>query len=140
MSRIAHNEGSSVDRVVAADRVRSALAGRHIRAKARVTRKPGVMNKLEARYSRHLDLLRLGGEVHAWKFEAITLKLAEKCRYNPDFVVILQSGEIECHETKGFRRDDAIVKLKVAASTFPWFVFRLVTWDGGAWKIEEIEA
>jgi hypothetical protein len=36
-------------------------------------------------------------------------------------------------ETKGFRRDDAMVKLKVAARLFPCFQFVLATRVRGVW-------
>lgn len=84
------------------------------------------MNGLEAAYAREvLEPLKLAGEVADYWFERLTFKLADDCRYTPDFVVQLAGGEIECHEVKGtFIRDDAKVKLKVAATMFP-FVFRL---------------
>jgi len=100
----------------------------------------GEMNKLERSYSQQLDLLRLAGDLQAWRYESITLRLADRCSYTPDFAVVMASGEIEFHETKGFMRDDALVKLKVAARTFPWFTFRLVRREKGAWQIEEIKA
>lgn len=97
------------------------------------------MNKLEKRYAQHLDLLRLAGEVAAWRFEAVTLRLAVDVRYSPDFLVILPGGELELHETKGFLRDDARIKLRTAARLFPWFVFRLIRQSkAGVWDIEEV--
>ena len=133
--------GSTTEGIRAADLVRSALSGRSVRAKARPVGQPSGMNKLEARYAQHLDLLQRAGQVAAWRFEVVTLKLAVDVRYTPDFLVILPGGELELHETKGFLRDDARVKLRVAARMFPWFVFRLVRWGkAGAWEIEGVEA
>ncbi len=92
----------------------------HARFCARGTRrKPGVMNKLEASYAQELERRKMEGEIEWWAYEAVTLKLADRCRYTPDFLVLLANGELECHETKGFMRDDARVKLKVAAEQFP---------------------
>jgi hypothetical protein len=55
-----------------------------------------------------------------------------------DFAVMTASGVLEMHEVKGFMTEDANVKLKVAASQYP-FVFRLVRKaKGGAWSITEI--
>jgi hypothetical protein len=51
------------------------------------------------------------------------------CRFN--------LGAVTFYETKGFMRDDAIVKIKTAAKQFPMFTFVLVTRkkksEGGAW-------
>lgn len=97
---------------------------------------PSDMNKTEAAYDAHL--WRIRGTVVAWHaFEAITFKLAKNTRYTPDFVVQRTSGAIELHEVKGFWRDDARVKIKVAASLYP-FRFIAVTKDkAGGWKVEE---
>jgi hypothetical protein len=77
------------------------------------------MNKTEARYAEQLQLRLLAGEVAWFAYEALTLKLAPDTRYTPDFVVMLSDGTLECHEVKGFFRDDAKVKVKVAAEKFP---------------------
>jgi hypothetical protein len=74
--------------------------------------------------------------------QEITLKIANGCRYTPDFVSwrVLPNGlvHISAYEVKGFMRDDAAVKIKVAARTFPFITFHLVTRRNGAWKIETI--
>jgi len=49
---------------------------------------------------------------------------------------MLATGDIECHEVKGFWRDDARVKIRVAASLYP-FRFVAVTKTKGGWDIEE---
>jgi hypothetical protein len=43
-------------------------------------------------------------------------------------------------ETKGFMRDDAAVKLKVAASMYPAFGWLLVTRDKWGWEVREVAA
>ncbi len=40
------------------------------------------------------------------------------------------------HEVKGFMRDDAAVKLKVAAKMHPWWTFRLVKKSKKGWDIK----
>ena len=102
---------------------------------ARATNKPSAMNRTEARYAERLEILRRAGELQWWKYGAITLKLGDDCRYSPDFMVVLPNGEIEMHETKGFFRDDAKVKLRVAAAMFP-FRFWLVRLVKGRWEFE----
>lgn len=96
------------------------------------------MNKTESAYSTLLEARKRAGEIAWYCFEGITLKLAHDTRYTPDFVVMLASGELEMHETKGFMRDDARVKLHIAASTFP-FRFWLVRREKGEWNISRVK-
>ena len=88
-----------------------------------VKRSGQYASKLEARFAAHLDMRRAAGEVLWWQYEGITLRLGYRTSYTPDFIVQETSGEIVLYECKGFMRDDAAVKLKVAASLFP---FRIV--------------
>lgn len=101
---------------------------------------PGKMNKTEAAYALVLEARRQGGELKAWKYEPLRLILAPKTTYCPDFLVVTSDDEIELHEVKGFWRDDARVKIKVAATTFPWFRFIAVSKEpkkrGGGWRQE----
>ena len=97
--------------------------------------KAGQMNKTEQRYADHL-FARLAAKEIAWfKFEPMTLKLAEKTTYTPDFMVMQNDGRLEIHEVKGFWLDDARVKIKMAAELFP-FQFIGVQADGASWKYE----
>ena len=105
----------------------------------RVTKGADGMNKLERAYSLELENQRLAGLISSWKFEAMKLRLADRTTYSPDFFVVLPDGRMEHHETKGFMRDDAHVKLKVAASLFPMFTFRLVKRKAGAWIVTEVK-
>lgn len=106
--------------------------------------KSGTMNKTEAEYAKILEARRACGNVLWYRFEGVTLKLADNTRYTPDFIVMLDSGELEAHEVKGsmsFIQDDAKVKIKVAADIFP-FRFILVAprakKNGGGWETKEI--
>jgi hypothetical protein len=98
------------------------------------------MNRLEAAYAEYLEALRLEGQVSAWRFDVVKLRLADKTFLTPDFFVVLADGLCEFHETKGFMEEDANVKLKVAAELYPWFAFRLVTRKrkNDPWTIREI--
>ena len=96
------------------------------------------MNKLEAEYAQLLGLLKHGGSILDWRYEPIKLRLAHNTFYTPDFLVI-QSDGFEFHETKGFMRDDAAVKLKVAAQTYPWFTFILVQKSKSGFSYKTIE-
>jgi hypothetical protein len=111
--------------------ISSRAAGRHI---------PGEMNKTEAAYANEiLEIRKRAGEIIEYWFETVTLKLANGVRYTPDFFVRLKSNEYEFHEVKGFWRDDARVKIKVAAGLFPFQFFavqRQKKRDGGGWTVE----
>ncbi|MDR2219740.1 MAG: DUF1064 domain-containing protein [Methylobacillus sp.] len=98
--------------------------------------KSGQMNKTEAAYADHLELLRRAGEVLWYRFEGMKLRLADNTFYTPDFAVMLANRQLEAHEVKGFWRDDARVKIKVAAEMYP-FRFIAVTRKGKAWETEE---
>ena len=96
------------------------------------------MNKLEASFADVLDSRKANGEIALWKYESIKFILADRTTYTPDFFVMLPDGRIEFYETKGFMRDDANVKLKVAASMFCMFRFYLVKYDKKQWKITKV--
>jgi hypothetical protein len=101
------------------------------------------MNRLEKSYSEHLGLLQFGNVIHCWRYEKLKLKLAKKTWLTPDFLVIAGDGALEFHEVKGHWEDDARVKIKVAAETYPEFRFLAVTRAAknscSDWEYEEIE-
>lgn len=100
----------------------------------------GTLNKTEQAYATRLELLKAGGKVLWYGFEAIKLRLADNTFYTPDFAVLAEDGVMELHEVKGFWTDDARVKIKVAADKFP---FRFMAMkarsqkSGGGWEVEE---
>lgn len=94
------------------------------------------MNKTEQAYAAHLQKLKLAGEIFYYKFEPLKLRLAKNTYYTPDFMIIDNNRVIKFHEVKGFWRDDARVKIKVAAQAFPFFVFIAVQKFRGGWKFE----
>lgn len=98
--------------------------------------KAGKMNKTEAAYAKYLSALKEDGEILWYEFEPMNLKLADKCFYRVDFMVMVQSGQLECHEVKGFWTDDALVKIKTAAAKFP-FRFISVRFVKGKWEVRE---
>lgn len=83
----------------------------------------GTMNRTESAYAAHLELLKASGDVLWWKFEGLKFRLADKTFLTPDFVVMTRSGLIELHDVKGFLMEDANVKMKVAASMYPFEFF-----------------
>ena len=95
--------------------------------------KSGQMNKTEVAYAQHLELLKQAGEILWYGFEAWKFRLADNTFYSPDFLVLQKTGVIEAHEVKGFMRDDANVKIKVAANMHP-VKFILVKKAGKSWE------
>jgi hypothetical protein len=100
----------------------------------------GQMNGTEAAYAHHLDARQASREILRYWFEALTFRLADGCRYTPDFVVQMPDGMIEIHEVKGHWEDDALVKIKVAADLFPFrfiAVQKIAQKAGGGWAVRE---
>ena len=102
--------------------------------------KTGQLNKTEAEYEQLLRIRQSGGEIAWYRFEGIKLRLADNTFYSPDFAVMLTNGQMEMHEVKGYWRDDARAKIKIAADQYP---FRFIAVQkqakkrGGGWKVEE---
>lgn len=111
-----------------------------IKAKARLdsVTHDDKMNRLEAEWYQRLQLLIAAGEVDRIIYEGLKFRLADLTWYTPDFTVIMTDGSIEIHEIKGFRRDDALVKFKVAADQYPWIRWIMVEKrsraKGGGWN------
>lgn len=106
--------------------------------------KEGEMNRTEKAYSLFLEGEKRAGRVLAFWFESWKFKIAENaCWYTPDFIVLKANGDLEAHEVKGSPRifaDDAKVKVKVCASTYPIkmkVVFPKTKKSGGGWDVQE---
>lgn len=75
----------------------------------------------------------------------VALPLANGVKYKLDWLRVIRTDNgCDCigFEVKGVARSTGIVKIKVAASLYPWISFRLVTKrrkkDGGGWAEEEV--
>jgi hypothetical protein len=95
-------------------------------------------NKTEARFDRKLADLKHGGHIVDYSFESLKFRLAGRTWYTPDFVAALPGGSMIVYEVKGFWRDDARVKIKVAAEMYPHFRWFAVRWVGGEWVFDWI--
>jgi hypothetical protein len=98
----------------------------------------GVPNETEARY---LEWIRSQPGVVRAELHAIKIRLASGAGgawYTPDIFVETASGRDEIHETKGWQREAARVRVKVAARLCPWWRFVQVRWIDGEWRTEEI--
>lgn len=118
--------------------IKAAAATKKMQALGRL--KQGQMNKTEEAYSRHLEALKHAGQVLWYKFEGMKFRLADNTFLTPDFMVLLENGELEAHEIKGHWVEDARVKIKVAADMYPLRFIAIKDEskkNGGNWKIEE---
>ena len=97
----------------------------------------GRMNKLESAYADLLATYLRAGEIAAFDFEPMKLRLGDKCDYRIDFLVQAPDGTLEAHEVKGHWEDDARVKWRAAAERFSWLRFFAITREkGGLWIAE----
>lgn len=101
------------------------------------TRVAGRMNGYETKYSLILEAERRRGDIAAWWYESVKLKLAPATFLTMDFMVLYPDGLVELVDVKGsFQEDDARVKLKVAAETYPLFRFKVAALVKGTWRVE----
>jgi hypothetical protein len=102
------------------------------------------MNKTERRYATRLEAARQLGQVKRAVFEGVTLRIADRRRFTPDFFVVHAEADaagriLGFDEVKGsYAREDAMVKLEVAARMFPEFRFRLARYERGRWTVTEV--
>jgi hypothetical protein len=101
--------------------------------KPRLRQKTKGPNKLEAEWGKRLG----SGGVDCVRHNAIAFRLANGVVYWPDWTGRVV-GMPCAWEVKGFMRDDAAVKLKVAASLYPEVRWFLVWKEGKEWKEQEV--
>lgn len=107
-------------------------------------------NKTELRFEQeYLKPWMASHSIESYDYEAVTLKIANGCRYTPDWYVEANADGYFFSEptvcffeikARGMIWDDAIVKLKVAASKYPRFEFHLCAWSAQGWTIERVRA
>ncbi len=130
---------SSTELVPAPKRVLSVFA----QERPKLTTDELGLNKTERRFYEGLKrgLCAFSGTMN-WDcihVQAVTLKLADDCRLTVDFVCVDQVGHEDFIDVKGFQREDALIKMKVAARMFPHKTFWIVKRDvkqptGWNWK------
>lgn len=96
------------------------------------------MNKTESAWAAKLEMERIAGHIKRWDFDCEALKLAKRTWYHPDFRVVEMDGRIRFDEVKGFMRDDAAVKLKVAAAMHPYRFFIVKKKGKAGWDVKEV--
>lgn len=95
------------------------------------------MNKTEQARAIELEALRRTGQIADWWYEGVTLKLADDCRLTLDFLIQETDGTLRFEETKGFMREDAKIKYRVASKMFPFPIRVLVKSKNGGWDVED---
>jgi len=112
------------------------------------TGKPRGMNKWEQRFAAELDAQKACGLIEWWAYESVRLKLANGAWYKTDFFVMwnMENEDFHvsmlkptCYEIKGYMREAANVRIKVAADKYRCFKFVIVKWSGGAWVYDEVQ-
>lgn len=133
------------------------------RSPARV---PGRPNGTEAKWGDLLWADKVAGAVVEYAYEPATLVLASGLTYTPDYGLLLPgAGPLVCtavgrrvrlrldfaeewlrlgcplafDEVKGgYKREDAVIKLREAAAQFPMFRFRLCELIRGEWRVSVV--
>jgi hypothetical protein len=82
---------------------------------------------------------------HARTYEQFPLSIGNGCNYYVDFLAVFggrdrnERLDVRGYEVKGpYSRTAGIVKLKAAATRFPWIRFFLVSLVNGKWREEEV--
>jgi hypothetical protein len=111
-----------------------------------LVRTRGKMNKSETRYADELAIGKRTGAIADYWFEPFSLRISacesgQPARYTPDFMVLLPDGRTFLDDVKtasGFDDPAALVRIKVAASEYPLWVFRIVRPAVGGFETQEI--
>jgi len=102
---------------------------------SRVSTDEEKLNKLERDYLAYLRALEF-----PWiGIQNVTLKLAHDCRLTVDFVVRDHVGQLTFTDVKGFQREDALIKMKIAARMFPFWLFQIVKRQHGRWVHQPVK-
>lgn len=90
----------------------------------------------EADHANRLDAAQRTGGVVWWAHKPFAFILSEhenkskRIRYTPDFLVLTGDLEMEVHEVKGWWREAALVRVRLAAEKFWMFRWRIFYTDG----------
>lgn len=99
-----------------------------------------LLNRLEAEFLRKLEKT-LPSAITKLYSQSVRLRLANGLTYTPDFFVFHRHGSPWAYEVKGKHAwDDAIVKIKCAATTYPYITFYMVWKDkqSGQWQEQHV--
>ena len=114
-----------------------------IKAKGK-TEKPlnEKLNKTEARYAKHLERLKLAGEILWWRSHAFGLYFEDGTRYTPDFVTMDKAGSITLIDVKAYYKNQkkvhidtaSMIRMKRTAHEYYFFSMKAVWEKDGVWE------
>jgi hypothetical protein len=109
----------------------------HKAMEGRIVSKPrDRMNKTEREYSLIIEAMKRRGEILRWEFEGMTLRLADDCKFTPDFFVIVSEVPLRIRfcEVKGKHIwDDSKVKFRIARKLHSWAQWELHQKNKDGW-------
>lgn len=108
-----------------------------------IYKKKGIMNELERNFHvSYLSPRELAGELSLIRYEGITLPIAHRCTYTPDYIAETKEGETILFEVKAGHqyKEKGVLKLKFAATVYPQYQFYLCEKKKGSWKVKRIPA
>ncbi len=80
-------------------------------------------------------ILRLAHPDSKVLYEAIKLRIADRCHYCPDFTVVSPEGKLSFVEVKGPHIwEDSKIKFKAAKEMYPWAKFEMHQKRVDGWK------
>jgi hypothetical protein len=99
---------------------------------------PKYKSKMESEWAERLELLRIAGEIIDYKYEPISVILADGRTYKVDFLVKRKDRIIEAQEIKGWHPNirDSRTRWLVAAEMLPWFLWKFCVKKKGKWYVE----
>ncbi len=98
-------------------------------------------SKWERDYATYLDYAKAVNAIWDWAYEPDRFDIGVGAKFTPDFRVVVNRGESpEYREVKGYRREAAMVRLKVAAKMYPQHRWVLVTKIQGQWVHTELRS
>jgi len=106
------------------------------RAKARKT-KSRYRSTTEERFAEHLALQLAANEIKGWLYEPLRFNLGGGAWYKPDFRATELDGTWTFFEVKGFWREAARLRIKIAAAAHPDVRFVGVRLIKGVWEFED---
>lgn len=104
-------------------------------AKIKPSTDEGELNKWERDYLAHMRALLI-----PWiGIQCITFKLAHDTRITPDFSYVDFEGRMTMVDVKGWQREDALIKMRVAARQFPMFDWQIVKKTKDGWDVTKVK-
>lgn len=136
-STLARNQEVAADTIEFERDKRLLNAFHELDVSARPSTREQKLNNLERRRLAYLRRLN----VPSLRIQAITLLIAEDCRYTADFTYLDCNGRMVFEDTKGPHVwEDSLIKMKTAAHQFTEFRFVLVREDRiGGWVAQEVK-